>query len=214
MARKQERVRGSDPVQIRNSESGEPCISGYAMVYYTGEGGTEYRIREASGNYPAQVERMMPGCADELLDDPALDVAGLFNHDSNYVLGRSSSGTLRLSLDDRGLRYEIDPPSSRADVVEAVERGDVTGSSFAFYIDEEERIEDRTNNQIIYEIRKISRLQDVGPVTYPAYKGTESVLRSAETFDEEQNERTDNKPDDVDQVFADKSLRLRRTLNI
>lgn len=210
MARKQERVRGSEPVEIRAGESGNACIGGYAMVYYTEESGTEYRIREASGKYPAQVERMMPGCADGLLDDPELDAVGLFNHDSNFVLGRSTSGTLRLSLDQRGLRYEIDPPESRADVVEAVERGDVTGSSFAFYIDEEERIEDRENNQIIYEIRKISRLQDVGPVTYPAYKGTESVLRSAETFEE----RPEHKPEDVDQVFADKSLRLRGTTGV
>jgi HK97 family phage prohead protease len=48
------------------------------------------------------------------------------------ILGATHSGTLRLSQDQRGLFYEIDLPETRADVGELVERGDMTGSSFAF----------------------------------------------------------------------------------
>jgi HK97 family phage prohead protease len=50
------------------------------------------------------------------------------------VLGRNKSGTLRLSVDGIGLRYEIDPPDTQAarDLIESLRRGDVSGSSFAF----------------------------------------------------------------------------------
>ncbi|MCT7656157.1 HK97 family phage prohead protease [Oceanimonas sp. NS1] len=59
----------------------------------------------------------------------------LFNHDPNFVLGRTRSGTLALSVDADGLRYEIDPPDTQTvrDLVLApLARGDITGSSFAF----------------------------------------------------------------------------------
>ena len=146
-------------VEIRN-EDGKPRIVGYALTYYRADDpNTEYQIGDRI------VERMMPGCADGVLQEDGLDCVALFNHDSNHVLGRSTSGTLRLSVDEVGLRYEIDPPESRQDIIELIERGDVAGSSFAFFIEDEARIEDREQNRVIYEVNKITRLQDVGPDT-------------------------------------------------
>ena len=56
-------------------------------------------------------ERIKPGAfTDSLAND---DIRALFNHDPNWLLGRSSAGTLRLSLDSVGLRYEIDPPETQ-----------------------------------------------------------------------------------------------------
>lgn len=183
-------------VTLRNDD-GSPKISGYAMTYYRAdEPGTEYRIGENI------VERMMPGCADGLLEEEGLDCVALFNHDKNIVLGRSTSGTLRLSVDDIGLRYEIDPPESRADILELIERGDVVGSSFAFFIEDESRIEDRANNRVIYEVNKITRLHDVGPVVTPAYTATSAALRS----DRRENDRVNHKP-----YWADKIIDIRVT---
>jgi uncharacterized protein len=160
-------------VTLRADEDGKQRIVGYALTYYREDDpDTEYKMGERI------VERMMPGCADGVLSEDGLDCVALFNHDSNHVLGRSTSGTLRLSVDDVGLRYEIDPPESRQDILELIERGDVAGSSFAFFIDDEDRIEDREQNRVIYQVNKITRLMDVGPVTYPAYKATSTAIRS------------------------------------
>ena len=62
------------------------------------------------------------------------DVRALWNHDPNHALGRSTAGTLRLSADNIGLKYEIDPPETTMarDVMVSLSRGDVTQSSFAF----------------------------------------------------------------------------------
>src|SRR5688572_16918348 len=64
------------------------------------------------------------------------DARALFNHDPNMLLGRAGAGTLRLSTDARGLRYEIDIPDTTVgrDVATSIARGDLAGSSFAFSI--------------------------------------------------------------------------------
>ncbi|HEA5328591.1 TPA: HK97 family phage prohead protease, partial [Escherichia coli] len=54
-------------------------------------------------------EIIKPGAFDDVLND---DVRGLFNHDPNFILGRSSAGTLSLSVDERGLRYDIVAPDT------------------------------------------------------------------------------------------------------
>nr|WP_279525363.1 HK97 family phage prohead protease [Phocoenobacter uteri] len=54
-------------------------------------------------------EIIKPGAFDSVLED---DVRGLFNHDPNFILGRSKSGTLTLSVDEQGLRYDITAPNT------------------------------------------------------------------------------------------------------
>lgn len=142
-------------------------ITGYGAVFYDGTERTEFVLGEERG--VKFVERIMPGTFDRAIRDD--DVVGLFNHDDNNVLGRTSSGTMRLSVDQRGLRYEIDPPDTELgrSVAELQKRGDVSGSSFAFLVTDHEIRSD--GNIRIREVRDV-KLIDVGPVTYPAYKGT------------------------------------------
>src|SRR5215469_16336921 len=68
------------------------------------------------------------------------DVRGLWNHDPNHILGRTVSGTLRLSVDSVGLKYEIDPPDTTMakDLLISLQRGDVSQSSFAFTCSEDD----------------------------------------------------------------------------
>lgn len=111
-----------------------------------------------------------------------LDTRALFNHDENHVLGRYPR-TLRLDVDDEGLRYEVKMPRSAGWLVEAVERGDVLGSSFAFTIASGgESWEKREDGMHVRRITAIDDLYDVGPVTYPAYVSTEGLDVARRSF--------------------------------
>lgn len=143
----------------------KPVIRGYAALFNTD-----------SQDLGGFVERILPGAFDEAVKR-GTDVVALYNHDPMFILGRESSGTLRVSVDERGLRYEIDPPESRADVVEAIERGDVRGSSFAFRVrGTGERWSKMADGRQLREIRTVEGLFDVGPVLKPAYAATETFV--------------------------------------
>jgi hypothetical protein len=130
-------------------------------------------------------EIIKPGAFDDVLND---DVRGLFNHDPNFILGRSTSGTLKVSVDERGLQYDIQAPDTQTirDLVLApMQRGDINQSSFAFRVarDGDHWYEDE-EGVVIREINKFSRLYDVSPVTYPAYQAADSTVRSMKAWQE------------------------------
>ena len=129
-----------------------------------------------SQNLGGFVERIDPKAFNQTVTQA--DVRALFNHDANYVLGRSSSGTLRMDVDDEGLRYEIDLPPTAAgrDLAVLLKRGDISGSSFGFRVLDDEWGE--TEDGYPLRTLKAVALRDVGPVTFPAYTAAESALRS------------------------------------
>lgn len=158
---------GSDPAH--------PLICGYGAVFYkASDPGTEFEI------YPGYFERIDPHAFDRAIRDD--DVRGLFNHNPSAVLGRNKAGTMTLKVDDIGLYYEIDPPATNTakEVTVALQRGDVTGSSFMFDITVEEYAKD--GDRVIRTIRQ-AVLYDVGPVTFPAYAAATSGV-SARSLDE------------------------------
>ena len=110
------------------------------------------------------------------------DVRALFNHDPNYVLGRTKSGTLKIEEDKRGLWIEVQPPNTQfaADLMESMKRGDVDSMSFAFIATEETWTE-RKDDATLRELKDLD-LFDISAVTYPAYEGTSVGLRSAESI--------------------------------
>lgn len=157
-------------VRLDTRADGAPVIVGYAAVYFDpNDPGTEFEL------WPGLRERIRPGAFDRAIRED--DVRALFNHSPDFVLGRSRAGTLRLYSDDRGLRYEIDPPDTQTarDLVASLRRGDISGSSFAFDVTSEEWRKEEAG-----EIRELVelRLYDVGPVTFPAYTGTDAGARS------------------------------------
>ena len=106
-------------------------------------------------------------------------VVARYNHDPNMILGTIAGGTLTLTTDEVGLFYEVEPPRTRADVVELVERGDVSQSSFAFQLmgeggDDWDLSESGMPRRTLLSVRLI----DVAPVWLPAYPDTTSGLRS------------------------------------
>ncbi len=160
--------------QLRDVGAEQPkSIHGYGAVFYRADDpGTEYWL------WYDMVERIMPGAFDSAIQKNA-DVRSLFNHDSNLLLGRTSSNTLALSVDATGLRYDVTPPNARADVLEAVQRKDVDGASFMFFPLESVWREERREDITIW-IREITdvELLEVGPVVWPAYESTTADVRS------------------------------------
>jgi HK97 family phage prohead protease len=161
---------------VETRADGRTSIVGYAAVYN--------RLSLDLGGFK---EEILPGAFDKILGRQRgrQDVVALFNHDSNIVLGRTSSGTLELSSDDKGLRYVVTPPVSRGDVLELIQRRDVRGSSFAFTVDKSgESFRTGEDGKAVRQIREVSGLYDVGPVLVPAYPQTSAsvAMRSYEAW--------------------------------
>lgn len=160
-------------IEDRDGESPLGFLSGYASVYYSAsDPGTECELM------PGVRERIMPGAFDRAIRDD--EVVCLFNHDPNYVLGRTSAGTLKLTLFSKGLRYSARLPDTQLgrDLAVSVSRGDIRGSSFAFRV---RPGGDRWRQEGGTDIREITdvELVDTSCVTYPAYPATTVGLRAA-----------------------------------
>lgn len=169
-------VRPSITRRTQRSEAGPGTINGYAAVFYAGTRDTEYVLWE----YPGErgVERVLPGTFDRAIRERH-DACALFNHDSNLLLGRVSSGTVRLSVDSYGLVYEADlaDTSIARDLATHLDRGDVHSSSFQFRVTEEAWRTEKLPDGTTVEIREILdvTLYDVSPCTYAAYTGVTPV---------------------------------------
>ena len=172
-----------DELTVEPRANGQAAIVGYAAVYN--------RLSLDLGGFR---EEIMPGAFDRILNRQRgkADVVALFNHDSNIVLGRTSSGTLELSSDEKGLRYVVTPPASRTDIMELIARRDVRGSSFAFTVDKSgERFRQTDEGKTIRQIREVKGLYDVGPVLTPAYPASSATvaMRSYQAWLSEQQEQ-------------------------
>jgi len=172
-----------DELVIEPRQNGQAAIVGYAAVYN--------RMSLDLGGFR---EEIMPGAFDRFLGRAKPDVVALYNHDSNIVLGRTTSGTLELSSDDKGLRYVVTPPASRDDIMELIARRDVRGSSFAFTVDKAgESFRTAENGKAIRQIKEVKGLYDVGPVLTPAYPASSATvaMRSYEAWlaEQEQEQR-------------------------
>lgn len=134
-------------------------------------------------------ETVAKGAFSETLDG---DIRALINHDTMYVLGRTTAGTLELKEDETGLwgRIHINPNDGDAmNLYERVKRGDVSQCSFGFEI-LEENTEILENGDIHWTILKV-RLHEVSVCTFPAYKDTHVEARgeAATKIHEKENEK-------------------------
>ena len=177
-----------------DEESSAPVISGYAAVFGEQVEFPQWRFREmiAEGAFAKSIK-----------ED---DVRALWNHNSDFPLGRNKAGTLELTEDSHGLGTRTFLPDTQAgrDARVSIDRGDVTQMSFGFFVTKEEwEADGEWDNRTILE----AELFDVSPVTYPAYPTTsvevergsvERALESRAAWKE-----TDAKPEPTDEDFAD-----------
>jgi len=165
----------------------------------TRDGNTESRTVVGSAAVFDKWSNPMGGWFREKIDRHAFDnvldqdTVALFNHDTNLILARNSAKTLKLSVDDKVLRYEFEAPNTTAgnDLLENIRNGNISSSSFAFTVkteqwsksDSPDLEEDRT-------IIEVDQLIDVSPVVFPAYPDTSVAKRSFDAFQKENNPKS------------------------
>tara|TARA_B100001250_G_scaffold408727_1_gene431651 strand:- start:157 stop:666 length:510 start_codon:yes stop_codon:yes gene_type:complete len=121
------------------------------------------------------VEVIRPGAFARTLAAPtAVNIRAIYEHDDKALLGRVGSGTLRLSEDDVGLRFELDLPDTSLgrDLAELVKRGDVAGCSFGFMAGKDTWLPGP-----LRELREVD-LHEITLTARPAYSSTSVSLRS------------------------------------
>jgi uncharacterized protein len=159
-------VRGTRP-EIRGGAGGKRKICGYAAVFG--------KLSHDLGGFREKIDK-------KAFDDAVkrCDVRGLKNHESAMLLGRTKSGTMRLSVDDVGLYYEIDAPDTQVgrDTLVEIERGDLDGSSFSFTTDSDKW--DDATSPPTRTLLKVRDLFDCGPVTFAAYPDATTSARAYE----------------------------------
>jgi|15BtaG_2_1085339.scaffolds.fasta_scaffold12649_2 hypothetical protein len=160
-------------------DDGSTTITGHAAVF-----------NQMSSDLGGFREIIAPDAFSNVLND---DVRALVNHDPNLLLGRTTSGTLRLEQTEKGLQYSFDVPDTTygRDLVISMERGDITQSSFAFTIEDDSW--ETTEDGEVRTINKVKQLYDCSPVTYPAYPTSDDLTlaqRSLAIYKEkEENKR-------------------------
>lgn len=160
--------------ELRTGTGDEFALVGYAATF-----------NNLSHNLGGFRERIAPGAFGRSLKAGA-DVRFLLNHAPDNILGRTRSGTLTLSEDEKGLKFRclLNRASSfSSDVYQAVKRGDISECSFAFTVpqggDLWESGRDADSGATI-QIRTLKDvdLMDCSLATYPAYPSTSADSRA------------------------------------
>ena len=174
MSKYEQRLMTASSLEVRADDEGnENRIVGYAAVFNS--------MSENLGGFREQIAQ---GAFASSLGEGS-DIRALWNHNSDFVIGRTTSGTLRLSEDEIGLRFEIDMPESARQQIEAIRRGDVTQMSFGFSVKPNgDRVEEDEDGMLIRTLTDV-KLMEVSPVAFPAYQATSVDQRTVEQLREQ-----------------------------
>ena len=178
-------------VEKRDGEEQARTITGYAVVF------------NQRSEYMGFFETIVPGAiTDETIQ--ISDIVMTYQHNPSWMLARSKygEGTLKLELDDHGLKFTFEVPNTTIgnDMLELIKRGDLTGCSFAFSIDPSvPDAEKWIEEDGIYHryIHHIDRLYDCSIVVTPAYEGTSVSARSKEQLENLKKEAEEKRKADA-----------------
>lgn len=168
-------IRAMETVKAVDDE--QMIVEGYAL-----------RFNTLSNDLGGFVEEISP---EALKDADLSDVRCYFDYDTSKVLGRTTSETLELKVDDEGLYFRCQLPNTSyaKDVYESIRRGDINQCSFGFILDEDgDTFEKREDGLFKRTLNKIKSLWDVSIVSVPAYNDTQvaPALRSIEAIKEQE----------------------------
>jgi len=163
------RVQAGLKLEKRSEGDGLPLLVGHAAVF-----NQETVIRDFWFDYR---EKISPGAFAADIRANA-DVRALIDHRSETVIGRTKSGTLKLSEDSVGLLSTIEPSDTTygRDIVERIRRGDVDGMSIGFIVRKQVWTNIAEEDMELRDIQDVE-LIDVSPVTFPAYPQTDIAVR-------------------------------------
>lgn len=168
-------IRAMETIKAVDDE--KMIVEGYAL-----------RFNTLSNDLGGFVETISP---EALKEADLSDVRCLIDHDSSKVLGRTTSETLELKIDEEGLYFRTQLPNTTyaKDLYENIRLGNINQCSFGFILDEDgDEFEKREDGLFKRTLRKIKSLFDVSIVTYPAYNDTQvaPALRSIEQIKEQE----------------------------
>ena len=201
-------------VEARNVDGSTelPPITGLAAVFYDPANPdlTQYQMaRSVSGVVVERIPR--DAFAEAMAAD--VDTMALQDHDPALFLGRRSSGTLEMSLTDRGLAYRIQTPPTKIgqDTIALIQRRDITGSSFSMFRARGDwSVEaDATEKRYVRTVTGFEKIVDLGPVLQPAYPGTSAGLGSR-SCGITQLSRSAGPPAEIAEIEAELNQFLRR----
>lgn len=157
-------------------------ISGYGVVFHSDS--VPMYIWDDRHGIVEVIERITP---QSMENTDMSDVISAYNHNFDKILGRTSSNTLRLDIDEKGIFYRVDTPDTTYanDLLVSVQRGDVKGASFVFSMDWEEgyEIKERADGILEATPKKITKMYEIGPVVSPAYPATTAQNRMGPLVD-------------------------------
>ena len=200
---------------VREAEDGQKSrtVEGYAVVF----GVRSVNLTPWSSDREVYEIMEPESITQDLLSRS--DVVLTAFHNNQMILGRwrMGKGTLTLELDQRGLkiRCTLAETATADELLAAIERGDITGMSFAFTADEEDNV-----NGVVYEktseraasgkvvwlrhVKKVTGLYDVTIAGHPAYEQTTIEARELNDLLEEKlrecGDKNDNRDDDHDDL--------------
>ncbi|WP_258729669.1 HK97 family phage prohead protease [Bacillus atrophaeus] len=163
-------------LKAHTEEDGPKVISGYALKFGT-----------RSHNLGGFIEMIDKRALDQT---DMSDVRALIDHDPSKILGRTSAGTLKLAVDDIGLRFDVTLPNTQyaTDLYENLRVGNISNCSFGFLLgkDGDSFTRDQKTGLPLRSLKNISKLTDVSVVTYPAYEDTDVTIakRNLQQYEE------------------------------
>ena len=175
--------------RFEKREDGQEVVVGYGSIFNS-------RSENLGGFY----EYISPTAISEETIEKS-DVRALINHDANLILARSTSGTLDLSVDEKGLKYEFEIPETSygKDLAINMKNGNLNQSSFAFTVGSDVWSSDDDGNDI-RTITSIDKLFDISVVSYPAYSQADSDLVVAQRGLAMYKEKQEIKEEETDLV--------------
>ncbi|AYL02672.1 HK97 family phage prohead protease [Bacillus subtilis subsp. subtilis] len=163
-------------LKAHSDDDGPKVISGYALKFGT-----------RSHNLGGFIEMIDKRALDQT---DMSDVQALIDHDPSKILGRTSAETLKLEVDDIGLRFDVTLPNTQyaSDLYENLRVGNISNCSFGFMLgkDGDSFTRDQETGLPLRSLRNISKLTDVSVVTYPAYEDTDVTIakRNLQQYEE------------------------------
>jgi len=153
-------------LRVVTSDDGVRKVTGYAALF-----------NSRSVDFGGWYEIISPSAFTATLADSP-DVLALRDHDPSILLGRTLSGTLTLSVDSVGLKFDLTLPDTTqaADLAESMSRKDIDSCSFGFTTDNDVWTEDGEGNTVRTLIAVT--LYEISIVSFPAYPDTSASLRS------------------------------------